>query len=128
MCRKCDGLNDRQIDGEIMSMIESVGWAVIGVQGKPGFSYTVGLTMKKLPELYVADLPTGQAHRVLNALGKRQYRSELAFDAGQEAILDDGSRYRLDKLWSLGALVVLNRFFGDGIPARPTALHVVPFP
>lgn len=55
-------------------MIARYGWAVQGVFGSPdapGFSYTVGLSQKGLPEIIVFGLPPQVAHVFLNSLGRR---------------------------------------------------------
>lgn len=70
-----------QIKRKILRLIRDHGWAVMGVMGSPGFAYTIGLTAKKMPELYV-DLPGG--------LDEWEAR-----DA--QAMLNDVARYLLDQ-------------------------------
>lgn len=60
---------------DIERFLESPGWAVIGVlpdrpNNIPGFSYTVGLTARGLPELITVGLPSDAAHLILNAAAR----------------------------------------------------------
>ncbi|HSV40592.1 MAG TPA: DUF4262 domain-containing protein [Nocardioidaceae bacterium] len=64
MCWKCDNPDATDADyfDKIAGVIDANGWFVQGVEKdrwRPGFAYTVGLTMFGHPELLV----TGMAHR-----------------------------------------------------------------
>lgn len=50
----CEGY-DHRLEGMIAKArrdIKRVGWSVVGILGTPSFAYTVGLTEKRLPELF----------------------------------------------------------------------------
>lgn len=58
---------------EMAGMIARVGWAVQGVFGETPedmFSYTIGLTDKGLPELWIGTLGPQQSQPVLNGLAE----------------------------------------------------------
>jgi hypothetical protein len=72
---------------DIQRFLENPGWAVIGVfadeaNGVPGFSYTVGLTAKGLPELITLGLPEDSARHILNDAARRLLAGER-FESGQ---------------------------------------------
>lgn len=72
----------------IQSIIDENGWAVqsvFPVQGqpvKPGFSYTVGLTPRDLPEVLVYGLPPKTATMILNSVARSMTEGTL-FVAGR---------------------------------------------
>jgi hypothetical protein len=72
---------------DIERFLESPGWAVIGVfsdrgNNVPGFSYTVGLTARGLPELITLGLPSDAAHHILNDAARRLLAGNR-FEPGQ---------------------------------------------
>jgi len=72
---------------DIERFLESPGWAVIGVlpdraNNVPGFSYTVGLAARGLPELITLGLPSDAAHHILNDAARRLLAGNR-FEPGQ---------------------------------------------
>lgn len=69
---QCPGCKDpdwlRSYGVKVREIIDRVGWMVQGVfgEGEPPFAYTVGLTEKQMPELYIFGLPPEVAARTLN--------------------------------------------------------------
>ncbi|WP_347110059.1 DUF4262 domain-containing protein [Paenarthrobacter sp. S56] len=57
---------------QLLSLIEKNGWAVrhVGAGDEPAFSYTVGLTALKHPEIVMEGLPFEVAQAFLNLMGE----------------------------------------------------------
>jgi hypothetical protein len=125
MCVMCKNGGDiAAVYHQAMEVIDRVGWTVIATGDKAGapFAYTVGLYLKRLPELHIAGRDQDVAQRMLNELARRQIQAG-AFEPGQVTSAA-GCVMRLDKIWNLGPLVMVRKFFGDDRPA-PTALTAV---
>lgn len=81
-------MNHDDYDKKVQSAIDAHGWAVQAVapatddDGAP-FAYTVGMTVRSLPELLIYGLPSEVATVVLNAAGARM---------GEDGPLQDGQR------------------------------------
>lgn len=100
MCWKCDNPDATEADyfELIRGVIDSRGWFVQGVEKdrwRPGFNYTVGLTMFGHPELLV----TGMAHRsavgFLNSVAHQLvFHDAPAFVAGDRHSWPDGPCHR----------------------------------
>jgi hypothetical protein len=61
------GRTQAQILAETRSKIRKHGWVIFGVLDNPGFAYTVGLTAKRLPELYYSLDAPGTPDSLTNA-------------------------------------------------------------
>lgn len=83
-------MDPRQIDldaydEKILALIAEHGIAVQGVgagDGEPQFGYTVGLARLHQPEFLLFGLPMRLTQTLLNDIGLRVYRGEMAFSAG----------------------------------------------
>ncbi|MET9260455.1 DUF4262 domain-containing protein [Amycolatopsis sp. NPDC004079] len=106
---------------KLLTIIDRAGWAVIVVAHDDGsrFAYTVGLTLKRLPELCLSCPATEQGVSMLNDLAERQIRVG-GFDPGQvtEAA---GRPVRLDRCADLEPMILV-RELCDGSTTAPTAL------
>lgn len=76
MCQMCDNpsLTAADMRARMFEIINRSGWMVQYVEGsdhEPSFAYTVGLTGKGYPELYVATLPAQESAMLLNEVARR---------------------------------------------------------
>lgn len=68
--------------------IDTVGWSVTEVLPTPDephapFAYTVGLTVRRCPELVIAGLDPWTAHALLNDLAARVFDQAARFNRGE---------------------------------------------
>lgn len=76
MCQMCNNpsLTAADMRARMFAIIDRSGWMVQYVEGndhEPSFAYTVGLTGKGYPELYVATLPAQESAALLNEVARR---------------------------------------------------------
>lgn len=74
MCDHPDATFGDYVDEVLQPVIDRCGWAVQGVAGsavRAPFSYTVGLTLRGMPELVVTGKPLVEAGRILNGAAQR---------------------------------------------------------
>jgi hypothetical protein len=91
------------VAAKIRQDIRRVGWSVIGILGNPSFAYTVGMTDKRLPELYFAldVLGTPQALKkasdLLNAVGHHIVTRDRQVNHGStiELVDADGETWKV---------------------------------
>lgn len=77
-----------KIDG----LIAKNGWAVQSVLADfPMFSYTIGLTLKSLPEIIVMGLPPDHAVGVLNIVARRLIAGEAKVNERLRDVLEGGN-------------------------------------
>lgn len=70
----------------VAAQIDEHGWmlqAVFGDEPGSGFTYTVGLTARDLPELWLGTLTPQQAGGVLNAAARMLIDGDLPLEAGE---------------------------------------------
>lgn len=98
--------------GKLLEIIDRDGWGVIVVTDDDGswFAYTVGLTLKQLPELCISCADTEQAQTVLNALAVRQVQAGR-FAPGQ-VTQAEGRSVRLEPSTDLGPMILVRKMFG----------------
>ena len=82
MCKMCDdpSLTMADVRADMFRTIEKYGWLVQYVEAEPGyasFAYTVGLTGKDAPELYVTGLDPQAAATLLNDAGRTILQGDL---------------------------------------------------
>lgn len=104
MCWMCDHPEATfadYVDDLLQPVIDRCGWAVQGVGGskvRAPFSYTVGLTLRRLPELVVTGKPQVEAGQILNdmareVLARRPQAGERRVQAVQLVWADDRGRW-----------------------------------
>lgn len=89
---------------QVLDNVRTYGWHVQGVfdhKGvKPDWCYTVGLTLKWMPELILAGLPMNGAAGMLNRIAELAIAGEIALVAGQvirrEELAGEYGLYLLD--------------------------------
>ncbi len=82
MCKMCDdpSLTMADVRADMFRTIEKYGWLVQYVEAEPGyasFAYTVGLTGKDAPELYVTGLDPQATATLLNDAGRTILQGDL---------------------------------------------------
>lgn len=112
-----------------MTIVAEHGWLVQGVGGDgddPPFAYTVGLTVRDVPEFIVCGLAMPTAHTILNDLGER-VRAGQRFTDGD--VLSDVLRDYDVRLVAVSdtreRLRVANTLFGGADGTAVRALQVV---
>lgn len=108
---------------QIIDKMQTHGWAVMGTADDDGpFSYTVGLTQHRVPELIVENLPPHEATLILNDLARRHTQID-PFTHGQ--VTQVGGRIvRFDARQDLDRLVFVRQLYQDNNPVPPTALTI----
>lgn len=79
-CGQNEGVDVTGYLEKMTKLIEKYGWAVQAVGGDaitPPFAYTVGLTARKLPEIYVSGLPIPLMQSALNQAAKQAESLQL---------------------------------------------------
>ena len=122
MCRDCDHPADRmeQHLATLRRCIDARGWAVQAVErdrAHPPWAYTVGLTLRGLPELVVTGMPVLRAGRLLDDTAEHLEHSCLPAP-GRPFSLPGGPEVevvRVARPWA--HLLVSARLFGEGIEA-----------
>lgn len=102
MCWMCDDPTMTKGDAlaRMASMVEEYGWAVQGVEGDrvhPPWAYTVGLTLRGLPELVVTGVRLLDARDVLNEWAGDVIRGEV-LSPGQVLRCPHGSEMEIVEL------------------------------
>ncbi len=120
MCRMCDdpSLTMADVRAEMFRTIEKHGWMVQYVEAEPGyasFAYTIGLTGKDAPELYVTDLDPQEAARLLNDAA----RAVLHGDLGPCDLYtgSDGRQYLLGQMVDVRDLLGTIEAYGPNFEA-----------
>lgn len=129
------------IEGAIAKVrrdIRRVGWSVVVLTDGRPFAYTVGLTEKRIPELYLqmADpsTPTNQlaAQRTLNAIGRHlvEHRAEARHASVVEIHDDDGAAwtYVLGTRFDIKPLGMANRIYNGRFRALEVSLTAARLP
>ncbi|UKD50922.1 DUF4262 domain-containing protein (plasmid) [Amycolatopsis sp. FU40] len=109
--------------GKLLEIMDRDGWGVIVATDYDGsrFAYTVGLTLKQLPELCISCADAEQGQSVLNALAARQI-DDGRFAPGQVTQVE-GRSVRLEPNTDLGPMILVRKMFG-GNSTAPAALAV----
>jgi hypothetical protein len=121
MCEMCAGSSPSDVIAKVRWTIEQKGMAIVPISAAPPFAYTVGLSLKALPELHVVGLSPVDAGVLLNELADRQRRAG-AFENEQITEVN-GQQWRLEAMDDLKPLMFVRNLFGH---LNPTALTVRP--
>lgn len=120
MCRMCDdpGLTMADIRAEMFRTIEKHGWMIQYVEAEPGyepFAYTIGLTGKEAPELYVTGLDPQEAAVLLNDAARGILQGDLGPCDLYAA--PDGSQYLLGQMVDVRDLLGAIEAYGPNFEA-----------
>lgn len=127
MCRMCDdpSLTIADMRAGMFQAIAQYGWMVQYVEAEPGypaFAYTVGLSGRGLPEVYVEGLSAGASGALLNDTATRV--CERSVGAGSRVRAGDGRVYLLEPLVDVHELYGAIEVFGPSVDA----LQLTPLP
>jgi hypothetical protein len=125
-----NGVDDYLV--RIQALIEEHGWAVQGVFPTPdeptiSFGYTVGLTLKELPEVIIFGLTAALTQSTLNNVARHMVEDgplhagdivDYLFQGGFDPIAIDVDQEHIDHEY----LTVVGRLYGD---RNPTAVQLV---
>ncbi|GGU51270.1 DUF4262 domain-containing protein [Lentzea flava] len=122
MCWDCDHPASRMDEhlATLRRCIDARGWAVQVVErdrAHPPWAYTVGLTLRGLPELVVTGMPVLEAGRLLDDTAEHLAHSCVP-SPGRRFALEGGPLLevvRVARPWA--HLLVSARLFGEGIEA-----------
>lgn len=123
-------MTDTHMGKQIMAAIREKGYGCMGMMpghGLPGWTYTIGFTLLKGPELVIPDIPGEHATNIMGLMVAATYAQKVVPRAGDKVTLSDGS------VWTFGpgdsratayGVRWARRLFGDRYQVR--ALMVLP--
>ncbi len=89
-----------RVNEKLEALVRSRGWAVVTVSGSPGFSYSVGLAERELPEIIVFGVGTEQGPKIVGDYARSVIeRGPMAINSALEGVID-GFRAVLRRLTS----------------------------
>lgn len=92
------GVSTNPLLGALAEMVERSGWALQGVFGdtvESVFTYTVGMTERGLPELWIGSLDPSQGGAILNDLGRLHVAREGGLQPGEPVDAEWNVPFRL---------------------------------